>query len=135
MKLTSFRIVNCFGFRDSGVVNLNDTNNFIYILGRNSSGKSSLLNAIKYFEWGIIPANQPNFQNFHDSGKSSFLIGSFSIAEGDLTDDRFARSVRAALKQLSIDEGALKHYQPLNSMLDSALDIYSEFIKLICLMN
>jgi AAA15 family ATPase/GTPase len=129
MKLIKFRILNCFGFLDSGQVQLADPNNFIYLLGRNSSGKSSLLSAIKYFELGIVPQVQPNFENFNDSGKPSWLIGTFSINQGELNFDQFVNAARSKLKELGLDESALKTNAALNSAIDSTLEIYREFLE------
>jgi hypothetical protein len=128
MKLSSFQIVNCFGFWDSGRINLQDPHNFIYVLGRNSSGKSSLLNAIKYFEWGINPSEMPNFENFNDSGKASFLIGSFSVGQTGLNFERLAKALMEAVNGLGIDERSLNHHAPLKQMIDKALSIYEELV-------
>jgi recombinational DNA repair ATPase RecF len=95
MKLKSFRIINCFGFRDSGQINLDSAHNFIYLLGRNSSGKSSVLNAIKYFELGIVPNQQPNFNNFNDSGAQSALVATYkesTLSAEDFKEDLIKKS-------------------------------------------
>ena len=89
MKLKTFKIINRFGFQDSGWLNLQEVHNFIYLLGRNSSGKSSVLNAIKYFELGITPSEKPNFQNFNDSGATSALIAVYELTESKLSDEKF----------------------------------------------
>jgi len=80
MKLSSFVINNCFGFRDSGEINFQNENNFIYLLGRNSSGKSSLLNAISTFEVERKPNEIANFQNFSKTDKAARLIALFSLS-------------------------------------------------------
>jgi recombinational DNA repair ATPase RecF len=92
MKLTQFQLINCFGFRDSGQIQLESTHNFIYLLGRNSSGKSSVLNGIKYFELGITPSQQPNFKNFNDSGDSRALIATYQPRE-PLSADQFKKDL------------------------------------------
>ncbi len=55
MKLVSFQIKECFGFRDSDRINLRDPTNLIYVLGRNSSGKTSFLTALAYFTPHLRP--------------------------------------------------------------------------------
>ena len=50
MKLETFRVQNCFGFVDSREIELGVPGNLVYFPGRNSSGKTSVLRAISYFE-------------------------------------------------------------------------------------
>jgi len=50
MRLLSFRIRNCFGFVDFGSIDLDVPGNLVYFLGRNSSGKTSVLRAISFME-------------------------------------------------------------------------------------
>ncbi len=60
MRLHSIRVRNCFGFRDSGDVDLGDPGNLIYVLGRNSSGKTALLTAIEAFSSAMAPSDYPD---------------------------------------------------------------------------
>jgi AAA15 family ATPase/GTPase len=131
VKLITFKIVNCFGFRDSEWLNLKDEHNFIYILGRNSSGKSSVLNAIKYFEWGSTPSQQPNFQNFNDSGKAQALIATFQIGDSELSEQKLNRDLVKRLAALKIDEGSIKYNQKLRTLFDTIFGIYSELVTRI----
>ena len=62
--MESFRIRNCFGFVDSGEIDLSEPGNLVYFLGRNSSGKSSVLRAISCFEYGEVPQEYRNFTNY-----------------------------------------------------------------------
>jgi AAA15 family ATPase/GTPase len=128
MRLTSFQVVNCFGFRDSGRINLLDPHNFIYVLGRNSSGKSSLLNAIKYLEWGITPSGMPNFYNFNDSGKARFLIAGFSLEDNDLDFESFWKLAIETLGKLGIGQNVLKLHEQLNNMVEKVREIYESFV-------
>ena len=89
MKLKSFQVINCFGFHDSEQINLDSEHNFIYLLGRNSSGKSSVLNGIKYFELGITPSEQANFLNFNDSGATRALVATYRVRESKLSEEQF----------------------------------------------
>lgn len=131
MRLDSFQIINCFGFRDSGIVTLVDAHNFIYILGRNSSGKSSLLNAIKYFEPGVVPQDMPNFRNFNDTGKVPWLRGDFSLVGGELKLTELANAQLGALRALRIDQAALNHNSSLNEMIDNVTTIYNDLVNSI----
>lgn len=79
MLLETFRIINCFGFVDSGEVDLKNPHNFIYILGRNSSGKTSLLTAIENFSSKLVPDKHPNFENFKPSDQVPKLIAKFDF--------------------------------------------------------
>jgi len=128
MKLTSFRILNCFGFHDSGKIDLLDPHNFIYVLGRNSSGKSSLLNSIKYLELGVTPFQMPNFQNFNDSGEIPVLIGEFSTERGELQYDSFQKILHGTLGKLGIDREALDQNSSLKNLVDRIETIYEALI-------
>lgn len=127
MRLLAFQILNCFGFRNSGRVNLQDSYNLIYILGRNSSGKSSLLNAIKYFDLGIVPKEQPNFRNFNAGEDNQFLIAEYSIEESDLSLDRFMRDFYNKYKQL--DKYALDSNDKLKSLVSTIEETYRGLIE------
>lgn len=129
MKLESFQIINCFGFRDSRAVNLSDANNFIYVLGRNSSGKSSFLNAIKYFEVDIIPKDQSNFENFNDSGQEPILRAEFSITEKDLSHQSFIESFDEKYKKLGFSAGAISLNPKLEVLRDNIYEIYEGLIN------
>ena len=79
MKLKSFRILNCFGFWDSDEIDLSDPGNLMYFLGRNSSGKTSVLRAISYLELGKKPRDHPNFMNYERLVGSRMLRARFSL--------------------------------------------------------
>lgn len=79
MTLETFRIMNCFGFRDSGIIDLDVPGNLIYFLGRNSSGKTSLLRAISYFGYGVVPNQQPNFENYENLVGQKVLRSRFPV--------------------------------------------------------
>ena len=79
MRIESFRIRNCFGFRDSEEIDLGAEGNLVYFLGRNSSGKTSVLRAISYFEYGVVPQQQPNFENYERLVGTRSLQACFSI--------------------------------------------------------
>jgi len=79
VKLVSFQIKECFGFRDSDRIDLQDPTNLIYVLGRNSSGKTSFLTALAYFAPHLKPASYANFTNFDLSSQESSLVAEYSI--------------------------------------------------------
>ena len=79
MRLESFRIKNCFGFWDSGEIDLDDPGNLVYFLGRNSSGKSSVLRAISHFEYDKVPEKHPKFANYEPYTQAPLLRARFSI--------------------------------------------------------
>ena len=62
ISLKSYQIRGCFGFEDSGEILFDNAKNFYYILGINSSGKSTFLRAIKSFGNEIVPMNEKNFE-------------------------------------------------------------------------
>ena len=79
MRLESFRIHNCFGFVDSNEIDLSHEGNLIYFLGRNSSGKTSVLRAPSYLEVEEIPQQHPKFANYEVPAGPSVLRARFSI--------------------------------------------------------
>lgn len=128
MKLESFRIINCFGFRDSGQIGLDSAHNFIYLLGRNSSGKSSVLNAIKYFELGIIPRQQQNFKNFNDSGAEPALVATYRLKESKLSEEDFEQDLIKKLTELGLRQAAVTSNVKLKTLFDTVLAIYTKLI-------
>ncbi len=79
MRLESFRIRNCFGFWDSGEIDLGEPHNLVYFLGRNSSGKTSVLRGISHFEYGKIPQEHSNFANYERITGPRLLRARFSL--------------------------------------------------------
>jgi predicted ATP-dependent endonuclease of OLD family len=131
VKLTAFKIINCFGFRDSGSLNLKDEHNLIYLLGRNSSGKSSVLNAIKYFEWDVMPSEKPNFQNFNDSGEKRALIATYEVGASKLSEEQFKKDLIKKFSDLRISEAHIDRNTKLKKLFDTVLGIYTELISRI----
>ncbi len=131
MKLKTFKIINCFGFRDSGEINLSDEHNFIYLLGRNSSGKSSVLNAIKYFEWNAKPSEKANFQNFNDSGETPALVAKYEVRESKLSEEEFKEDLIKKFAELKVNEGAMNYNLKLKTLFDTVSSLYIELITRI----
>jgi len=102
MQLVSFQIKECFGFRDSGRIDLQDLTNLIYILGRNSSGKTSSLTALAHFDHNLIPKDHPNFKNFDSSSEDiSSLICEYRVNADDLSTDAFRNVYFQRLRELN----------------------------------
>jgi predicted ATPase len=83
VRLESFRIYNCFGFVDSGEIDLSTPANLTYFLGRNSSGKTSVLRAIAAFASARVPAQQINFENYEPPEGPIILRARFSVHASD----------------------------------------------------
>jgi energy-coupling factor transporter ATP-binding protein EcfA2 len=135
MKLESFQIINCFGFIDSGKINLNDPNNFIYILGRNSSGKSSFLNTLKYFGYKVIPENQKNFRNYNvnASKEPPRFIAEFSISKPFFFKEPFTNGVYSLIKPIDNDfnQSHLRSSEIVRSFVNDVVKVYEEFSEKI----
>ena len=129
MKLLSFQIFNCFGFQDSKKVILSDSNNFIYILGRNSSGKSSLMNSIKYLAPSIIPSKQPNFHNFIPNGDSFYFEAEFFFENSRMDFATFKNDFRTLLTSQTVDSLAMPQNPQLKTMVDEIDLVYEETIE------
>lgn len=86
MKLESFRIQNCFGFVDSGEIDFAAPSNLIYFLGRNGSGKTSVLRALSHFEHGATPKEHSNFENYERPEGEPLLRARFSLGKKE-TDE------------------------------------------------
>lgn len=129
MKLSTFQIINCFGFRDSGKVNLLNPNNLIYILGRNSSGKSSLLNSIRYFEINNVPSEKPKFHNFNKAETSPTLKAIFLFETSKLNYQTFLKGITAEFEKSSINERAISNNDRIKILVEEAKSIYKNLIE------
>ncbi len=97
MKLVSFQIKECFGFRDSDRIDLQDPTNLIYVLGRNSSGKTSFLTALAYFALNLKPESYANFANFDPSSEEPSLLAEYSIEASGFSLDTFIKAFHAEI--------------------------------------
>ena len=97
MRLLKFRIYNCFGFGDTGWVNLQDARALIYVLGRNSSGKTAFLTALRSLAAGVVPRENERFANFNDSGEEAFLQAQFSLEPSELSEAIVTNPARTRL--------------------------------------
>ena len=128
MKLISFQIFHSFGFINSEKIELDNPNNFIYVLGRNSSGKSSLLNAIKYLSKGIKPSEQLNFQNFSVNDSSSYFRAEFSLEDKIISVEKFKNDFNALLKSKYVDSAAISQSPDIKRMVEQTQLLYEEAI-------
>lgn len=76
MELHHLRIINCFGFADTSP---NLEPRLVYILGRNSSGKTSLLDAINQLAPRRVPEQHRRFKNFRPTDQNPQIIGTFRV--------------------------------------------------------
>jgi len=101
VKLVSFQIRECFGFRDTKRIDLQDPTNLIYVLGRNSSGKTSFLTALAYFAPQLTPESYPNFANFDPSSQAPYLLAEYKVGKSDFTLDTFISAFHSELDTLN----------------------------------
>jgi hypothetical protein len=135
MQLVSFQIKECFGFRDSGRVDLQDPTNLIYVLGRNSSGKTSFLSGLAHFAPSLTPQAHPNFANFDPSPYVPYLLGEYRVGASDLTVDAFVKAFRTRMDELNRGAPAVTastEYRRLTDELTERLrTVYADLIERI----
>ncbi len=137
MQLVSFQIKECFGFRDPDRVDLEDPTNLIYILGRNSSGKTSFLTALAHFAPSLIPQAHPNFVNFNPSTDRRYLLGEYRVGAKDLSVDTFINTFLAKMNGLNQGTAAMiesAQYKRITQELTKGLlTIYTDLIERVVL--
>lgn len=149
MFLLSFRIQNCFGFQDSGDINFSDSGNLTYLLGRNSSGKTSVLTALDTLEGTEQPQRVSRFQNYEQLSSTPQrppLTARYSVSTEDgsiFSADRLLmlilqifNNTGLSIKQdgegYSVHAGKL-HRPNVENVLADIYRIYSEFISRVFL--
>jgi predicted ATP-dependent endonuclease of OLD family len=132
MRIELFRIMNCFGFRDSGEVNLVDERNLLYLLGRNSSGKTSFLTALRYLEYPLIPQDHANFRNFNASDEQGQLLAKFRVEKGDLDIHRFMKHFQSIIGDKHSSDtavvGSTEYKEQLKKLTTLTERLYGELI-------
>lgn len=130
MKLKSFRIENCFGFKDSGWTSFSTKtpSNLFYIIGRNSSGKSTLLNAIRNFEYDLIPEKDPSFKNYKDIDGEPKLSATFSITKKDISVKKLIDDVtQNLLLETELTQEMISNDNDIQIFLSSIKECYTDF--------
>lgn len=124
MHLHSYRIVNCFGFLDSGEIMLADATNIIYLLGKNSSGKTSVLTAMEAMSAHKLPSDFPRWENFGGSSDPAPRISAHCKRDGqELSVDQLIASVRQVFERENQSAAGARFLQSeLNQRFWSALE-------------
>ena len=130
MRLITFQVLECFGFRDSGRIDFSSSPPFFYVLGRNSSGKTCLLNAVRHLEVDVKPSDHANFSNFNPSDQRPVLRATFSVSNWDLEIDRLVKRVLDE----SLSQGLKGIQDPLRSQISARVEmatreLYEPLIK------
>lgn len=137
MRLQTFRIRYCFGFVDSGEIDLKEPHNLVWVLGRNSSGKSSVLRALEQLAFGNRPDEHPKFANFDPPPGNEYgkLEAMFSISPGDLSAEPAVDLVVDAFSDMPVniekDDGrfAAPDNQRINAVLEAVQDGYETLVS------
>jgi len=111
MTLEYFQICNCFGFKDSGKIDFSSETSLYTILGKNSSGKTSVINAIEAFEYGKALNEAPRFHNFgyRERDGESILRAEFKVSKGDLVEEIVAEEIgRYFLNEVGLTKSSLE---------------------------
>jgi energy-coupling factor transporter ATP-binding protein EcfA2 len=130
VRLQTFRIRYCFGFVDSCEIDFGSPNNIVWILGRNSSGKSSVLHALEQLAHGKRPDEHPRFANFDPppDGRYGRLEAKFSVAVNELSIRPVVQRVLDAFSgvPVDIDEVDGRFTAPANPEVDAVLTAVQE---------
>lgn len=120
MKLHSVQVYHCFGFGDSGPAELTSPSGIVTILGRNSSGKSSLLSAIGSLNPdGEAPNQNLRFENFYDpSGKEPYIWAEISVGTDAPVSSTIVGAVRSHLREKRAPEDFLEGDASLGETLE-----------------
>jgi energy-coupling factor transporter ATP-binding protein EcfA2 len=120
MKLERVRIVNCFGFGDTSA---DVKPQLLYILGRNSSGKTSLLDAINHLWPARVPQDHPRFENFRRTDGNPQIAGTFHVSAPPALDG--AGVLVATLKARNVPAPTISEHKQLQNALSELTSIYS----------
>jgi AAA domain, putative AbiEii toxin, Type IV TA system len=95
MRLKRFRAVNCFGFGRPVPLSLEGPTTIVYLLGRNSSGKTAMLRALASLDPAVKPSEQLRFRNFEPiDGEEPRLEAVFSLEDSSFSETSFLRAAR-----------------------------------------
>ncbi len=128
VRIGAISVKNCFGFGDSGDADLVSPSGIVSILGRNSSGKSSLLAGILSLSPDVgSPDENDRFVNFYNpSGGTPLIWGSIDI-EGELpTPEQFLASIKRYLRLTGVPQD----FEEGEDLAGVAFECYEEFASL-----
>lgn len=126
MRLKTFRITGCFGFIDSGEVDLDPSGGITFLLGRNSSGKTSFLQALRHLEVDQVPTEYKNFANFNPvENIRAFIVGRFAVEADDFLDINPSEYVAGLIKKAGVSDEAVKESPEIQALLKTIFQAYS----------
>lgn len=128
MRLSSFRIYGCFGFDDSREVDLDPAGGITYLLGRNSSGKTSFLQALLHLESGMKPKDYKNFENFSPPQAPPKLVAQFTC-DIMLDPDLVSQQLNRFLVSKSLPEAVLAESSPVQALYSEVRKQYGELFE------
>ena len=130
MQLESFQVIGCFGFSNSGRVKLTGDPNLIYLLGRNSSGKTSFLQAIRHFEFDRNPHDYKNFENFDTTNSEPLLRAWFYQTDSNaISFQKFREDVYELLRSSGLSRPKVFEASPVKAFLEKVDEEYRSLIK------
>lgn len=131
MRLKYFKAVDCFGFGEDAILTLDSMGSLYTILGRNSSGKSSLLDAIKSLEFDSEkPPNKfKRFKNF-SCKIEGYLEAGFEVEKDELDANEIVDYLRDKLfKTLQLDPQAFEQDTRFQELFTLIKEQYNELIS------
>lgn len=122
MHLNELHITNCFGFASTSA-NLSPSR--ITILGRNSSGKTALLDAINNLAPGRVPQDHPRFRNFRPTEHNPLLTATFTITQ-PLSAINVSSAITREISSRGVPQQAINDHNRLQAVLTQTTAIYQE---------
>ncbi len=120
MRLQNLRITNCFGFTDTTI---DLTPNLVYVLGRNSSGKTAILTALSNLSATKNPGKDARAQNFNPIKDKPFLRAMFTLAAAP--EIRAISLLERRLKERNVAAEALERHGPLANLRGTITEAYA----------
>lgn len=131
MRLLTFRVCGCFGFHDSGTIDMDPPGGLVSFLGRNSSGKTSLLQALRHFESELVPRSYKNFENFNPPSGPSILTGQFAGNLDNLDLNSFLEAVKRYLVRSGVPKKALEDHARSLALLENIENEYGNLFEVL----
>jgi energy-coupling factor transporter ATP-binding protein EcfA2 len=124
MRLQTVRILNCFGFADS-TIDLSPS--LVYVLGRNSSGKTALLNAISNVSPHKKPGDDPRASNFNPSEETPRIEATFTTTT--TPPENVTKFLEKKIRERNIPSAILENYKPLQELLTTTRETYADLLR------